>query len=145
MKFALQDILTAAISLHRFLKIYSCLFDCSFSSSINRYLYLFICVDGSIYLHVCVCACMLASVMSNSLQPYGLQPVRLPIHGIVQARLLEWVVMPFSRGSSQPTDQTHISYIFCIVRQVLYRQSDLGSPSVIFLKPNSLIFGVHFL
>ena len=57
MKFALRDIVIAAISLHRFLKIYSCLFDCSFSSSINRYLYLFICVDGSIYLHVCVYAC----------------------------------------------------------------------------------------
>ena len=78
MKFALQDRLIAAISLHRFLKICSCLFDCSFSSSINRYLHLFICVGGSIYLHVCMRACILASVMSNSLQPCGLQPVRLP-------------------------------------------------------------------
>ena len=72
MKFALQDRLIAAISLHRFLKICSCLFDCSSSSSINRYLHLFMCVGGSIYLHVCMSACILASVMSNSLQPYGL-------------------------------------------------------------------------
>ena len=32
-------------------------------------------------------------------------------HGILQARILEWVAMPLSRGSSQPRDRT---YIFCI-------------------------------
>ena len=37
-----------------------------------------------------------------------------------QARILEWVAMPSSRGSSQPRDQTHVSYISCIGRQVLY-------------------------
>ena len=31
--------------------------------------------------------------------------------GILQARLLEWVAIPFSRRSSQPKDQTHISCI----------------------------------
>ena len=30
------------------------------------------------------------------------------VHGILQARVLEWVAMPASRGSSQPRDQTHI-------------------------------------
>ena len=33
------------------------------------------------------------------------------VHGILQARIQEWVVIPFSRGSSQPMDQTHISCI----------------------------------
>ena len=33
------------------------------------------------------------------------------VHGILQARILEWVVFPFSRGSSQPRDQTQVSYI----------------------------------
>ena len=33
------------------------------------------------------------------------------IHGILQARILEWVVVPFSRGSSQPRDQTQLSHI----------------------------------
>ena len=32
------------------------------------------------------------------------------VHGILQARILEWVAMPTSRGSSQPRDQTQISY-----------------------------------
>ena len=33
------------------------------------------------------------------------------IHGILQARILEWVAFPFSRGSSQPRDQTQVSHI----------------------------------
>ena len=36
------------------------------------------------------------SVMSNSLWPHGI------VHGILQARILEWVAVPFCRGSSQP-------------------------------------------
>ena len=33
------------------------------------------------------------------------------VHGILQARTLEWVAIPFSRGSSQPRDQTQVSHI----------------------------------
>ena len=33
------------------------------------------------------------------------------VHGILQARTLEWVAFPFSRGSSQPRDQTQVSCI----------------------------------
>ena len=33
------------------------------------------------------------------------------IHGILQARILEWVAFPFSGGYSQPRDQTQVSYI----------------------------------
>ena len=33
------------------------------------------------------------------------------VHGILQARILERVAIPFSRGSSQPRDQTQISHI----------------------------------
>ena len=39
------------------------------------------------------------------------------VHGILQARILEWVAFPFSKGSSQPRDRTCVS---CIVRQILY-------------------------
>ena len=42
------------------------------------------------------------------------------VHGILQARILEWVAMPSSRGSSQPKDQTCICYISYIGRQILY-------------------------
>jgi len=37
-------------------------------------------------------------------------PVDHTVHGILQATL-EWVASPFSRGSSQPRDQTQISHI----------------------------------
>ena len=33
------------------------------------------------------------------------------VHGILQTRILQWVAFPFSRGSSQPMDQTRVSYI----------------------------------
>ena len=33
------------------------------------------------------------------------------VHGILQARVLEWVAVPFSKGSSQPRDQTQVSHI----------------------------------
>ena len=42
------------------------------------------------------------------------------VPGILQARILEWVAMPSSRGSSQPRDRTQISYLSCIGRQILY-------------------------
>ena len=42
------------------------------------------------------------------------------VHRIPQARILEWVAMPSSRGSSQPRDPTHVSYISCMGRRVLY-------------------------
>ena len=33
------------------------------------------------------------------------------VHGILQARILEWVAIPSSRGSSQPMDPTQVSHI----------------------------------
>ena len=38
-------------------------------------------------------------------------PMAYTVHGIFQARILEWVAMPSSRGSSQPRDQTQVSRI----------------------------------
>ena len=60
-------------------------------------------------LHFCLTFC----------NPMGCRLPGSSFHGI-QAIILEWVAMPSSRGSSQPTDPTHISYISCIVRHVLY-------------------------
>ena len=42
------------------------------------------------------------------------------VHGIFQARILEWVAIPFSRGSSWPRDQTRVSCVSCIGRWILY-------------------------
>ena len=37
-------------------------------------------------------------------------PMDYTVHGILQARILEWLAFPFSRGSSQPSDQTQVSW-----------------------------------
>ena len=38
-------------------------------------------------------------------------PMDYTVHEILQARILEWVAFPFSRGSSQTRDQTQVSHI----------------------------------
>ena len=38
-------------------------------------------------------------------------PIVYTVHGILQPRILEWEAFPFSRGSSQPRDQTQVSRI----------------------------------
>ena len=48
------------------------------------------------------------SAMSNSLWPHELETAR-PLHGLSQARILEWVAISFSRGSSWSRDWTHVS------------------------------------
>ena len=42
------------------------------------------------------------------------------VHGISWARILKWVAISSSRGSSQPKDRTRVSCISCIGRQILY-------------------------
>ena len=48
--------------------------------------------------------------------PMNYSPPGCWIRGTLQARILEWVAVPSSRGSSRPRDQTHISYVSCIRR-----------------------------
>ena len=38
------------------------------------------------------------------------------VHGILQARIMEWITISYSRGSSRPRDQLHLSYVSCIGR-----------------------------
>ena len=49
--------------------------------------------------------------MSDSLQAHGYSWPRSSVHGVLQAGVLEWVGIPFSRGSSQPRDRTWVSCI----------------------------------
>ena len=43
--------------------------------------------------------------------PMDCSPPGSSVHGILQARILEWVAMPSSRGSSRPRDRTRVSCI----------------------------------
>ena len=52
-----------------------------------------------------------SSVMSGSLQPMDCSLPGSSVHGILQARILEWITVPFPRGSSKLRDQTQVSHI----------------------------------
>ena len=54
----------------------------------------------------CTRKCGSRSVVSDSETPMD-----YTVHGILQARILQWVAVPFSRGNSQPRDQTQVSCI----------------------------------
>ena len=73
----------------------------------------------------------LCSVVSNSfVTPLDSSPPGSSVHGILQASILEWVAIPFSRGSSWPSDQTHVSCISCIGRQILHHCAPWEAPDV---------------
>ena len=59
--------------------------------------------------YVCVLIAQSCLTLCN---PTDSDPPGSSVHEILQARILDWVVIPFSRGFSQPRDQTQVS---CIV------------------------------
>ena len=54
--------------------------------------------------------------------PMDYCPPGSSVHGILHTRLLEWVAVPSSGGSPQPSNWTHVLYVFCTDRQVLFHQ-----------------------
>ena len=69
--------------------------------------------------------CSVAKPCPTHCNPVGCSPPGSSVRGILQARILEWFAISFSRGSSPPRDQTHVSYFG---RWVLYQQHHTGSP-----------------
>ena len=53
--------------------------------------------------------CVSRSVLSDSLDPMDCSLPGSSVHGLLQARILEWVAIPFPRGSSQPRERTPVS------------------------------------
>ena len=83
------------------------------------------------------------SIMSNSCDPMECSPPASSVHRILQAKILEWVAIHFSRESSQPRDWTLVS---CIARQILYHLSHQGSPVCSFCcKYHSIVWLCHIL
>ena len=66
------------------------------------------------------------SFMSTLYDPLDCSSPGSSAHGILQAQILEWVAISFSRGSSQPRDRTHVSWID---RWVLYYWATWKAPS----------------
>ena len=65
----------------------------------------------------CCCCCLVAKLCPTIFDPMDWTLTGSSVHGISQARILEWVVLSFFRGSSQFRDRTQVS---CIGRQILY-------------------------
>ena len=64
--------------------------------------------------------CALSQSCPTLCGPVDRSPRDPSVHGILQARALEWVAISSSMGSSQPRDQTLISYVSSIGRWILY-------------------------
>ena len=67
---------------------------------------------------------LVSQLYTTLCNPMDYSPPDSSVHGILQARILEWIAISFSRGSSRPRDQT------CLLhhRQMPYPLSHQGSP-----------------
>ena len=77
------------------------------------YVYVYVCV----YIDICVCVYSFTELCLTICNPMDYSPPGSFVHGVLQGRILEWVFVPFSRGSSWIRNQTCVS---CIGRQILY-------------------------
>ena len=75
-----------------------------FSSCFTLYLFIFIVVKYAVL-------CLVTQSCPTLCYPMDCSLPSSSVHGILQARILEWVAFPFSRGSFQPRDQTQVSHI----------------------------------
>ena len=88
---------------------------------------------------MCVGAQSLRSCLTLC-DPMDYRPPGSSVHGILQARILEWVVMPSSRESSQPRDQTN-QYCFPVPKEnVLFKK--LSKDSSLFLHTHTYTHNV---
>ena len=89
--------------------------------------------------------CIHACVHAKSLQlcpalcnPMEYSPPRSSVHGILQARILEWVAIPCLRGSFRPRDQTQVSCVSCIASR-LFTSESLEKPICVYTYQFSLV------
>ena len=71
-------------------------------------------------------------LVMSTLQPMDCSPPGFSGHGTLQARILEWVAIPFSRGSSRPRDPT---WVFHVAGRFFILSEPPGKPQL--LSPNN--------
>ena len=92
-----------------------------------------VCSEGGVWVGVCAQSCLILC------DPMVWNLPGSSVHGISQARKLEWVAISYSRESSQPRDQTHISCISCIGRWILYHWTIWEALSGIWVNANCFL------
>ena len=105
---------------------------------------MFVCV------YICVCVCVRAHACVSSISQshttlcdrMNCNPADSSVHGIFQARILEWLAISYPRGSSWPRDQTWITCVSvsCIGRWILYHWNTWEGP---YIYTNTCIYNVH--
>ena len=94
-----------------------------------------LCTKHTLNLHTVTCQLSSVSQSCPTLcDPMDCSPPGSFFHGILQARILEWVAMSSFRGSSRPMDRTHVFCIYC--RQILYGSCHLERPHVSYIYLN---------
>ena len=102
------------------------------------------------------CFCLAAQSCPTLCDPMDCSPPGSSVHGVLQATILEWVAMPFSKGSSQPRDQTLSRDQTCLLSLLHWQACSLllalpGHPLVlhplaqlIYFKPDSDSYQIIF-
>ena len=89
----------------------------------------------SYFLWIVLLLCLVTQSSSTLWDPVDRNPPGSSVHGIFWARILEWVTIFYSRGSSWPRDWTHVSCVSCNGKQILYHCTTW----------EALFFGIAFL
>ena len=74
----------------------------------------------SCFVCVCVCVCVRAQSWATLCDPMDCSPPGSSVYGIFQARILKWVTISYSRGSSHLRNWTCASCICCIGKWILH-------------------------
>ena len=77
-----------------------------------------------------MCVCVFAQSCPNLCDSMDCSTPGSSVHGILQARILEWLAISSSRGASWCRDQAPVPWGFCIGRQILYHWVTWEVPSV---------------
>ena len=83
-----------------------------------------------IYIHMHECS--VAQLCLTLWDFMDCSPSGSSVHGISQARILEWVAISFSRGSSQPKDWTYVSCVYCNCKWIIYHSASREAHICIF-------------
>ena len=87
---------------------------CSCVAFSKRYLFVYLAARGlSCSLWILVLSAKLLQLCPTLCNPMDCSLPGFSVHGILQARILEWAALPSSRGSSRPRDQTQVSCFAC--------------------------------
>ena len=101
---------------------------------------------GDLAGRICSILCCLllfsCSVVSDSFVTLDCNLPGSSVHGISQARILEWVAISFSRRSSWPRDGTHVS---CVGRQILHHWVTREASTILCRAPKQMLHKYYLI